>query len=176
MKREKMEHKGLEIERKYLIRMPKLEALAQMPGCEIWEIVQTYLMDGAQGEARRLRSVAIGGKTHYIFTRKRRLSDLSHAEDEKEIAPTEYRQLLVQRDPQLMDIRKRRYRIPFAGQTLEVDVYDFWQDRATLEIELECEEQAVALPDWLEIVRELTGERAYKNRFLAEKIPMEDLD
>lgn len=75
-----------------------------------------------------------------------------------------------------MDIRKWRYRIPFAGQMLEVDIYDFWQDRATLEIELECEEQAVMLPDWLEIVRELTGERAYKNRFLAEKIPMEDLN
>ena len=59
---------------------------------------------------------------------------------------------------------------------MEIDIYRFWNDRATLEIELESEQQAVILPPWLQIVRELTGECAYKNRFLAEKVPMEALD
>ena len=58
---------------------------------------------------------------------------------------------------------------------LEIDLYSFWSDRATLEIELDSEAQAVRIPDWLTVVRELTGERAYKNRFLAEHIPMEEL-
>lgn len=171
-----MTHNGLEIERKYLIRMPDEAQLVQMQGCEIWDIVQTYLLDGAQGETRRLRSVACGGETRYIYTRKRRLSNLSHEEQERELSRDAYQELLKQRNAKLNAICKRRYRIPFAEQVLEIDLYSFWKDRATLEIELECEEQAVVLPDWIRIVRELTGERAYKNRFLAECVPMEDLN
>lgn len=171
-----MEHKGLEIERKYLICMPDEAKLSQMPGCEIWDIVQTYLLDGEQGETRRLRSIACAGEKHYIFTQKRRLSELSHDEREWEIPFEDYRQMRGLRNVKLNEICKRRYRIPFEAQMLEIDIYSFWKDRATLEIELESESQAVVLPDWLRIVRELTGERAYKNRFLAECVPMEDLN
>ena len=94
---------------------------------------------------------------------------------EEEISRDNYERLLAEADPALNAIAKRRYRIPYAGQLLEIDLYDFWSDRATLEVELGSEEQAVDLPDWIELVREVTGERAYKNRYLAESIPMEDL-
>lgn len=167
---------SMEIERKYLIRMPNEAMLASMPGCEIWDIVQTYLMDGVDGSTRRVRSISSCGRVQYVHTVKHRLSDLSHKEWEAEIPEAEYDALLREANPGLNSIDKRRYRIPFAGQLLEVDVYSFWQDRATLEIELESEAQEVILPPWLHVIRELTGEAAYKNRFLAERIPMEDLD
>lgn len=171
-----MNQNGLEIERKYLIRMPDEAQLAHMPDCEIWNIVQTYLLDGGDGATRRVRRIKSAGKTHYVYTEKRRLSKLSQTETEREILRSEYDELLHQADPALNVIDKRRYRVPFEGQLLEIDIYSFWQDRATLEIELESEEQQVKLPVWLSIVRELTGERAYKNRFLAEKLPVEELD
>lgn len=170
-----MNQNGLEIERKYLIRMPDEAVLAAMPGCETWDVVQTYLMDGPDGSTHRVRSIITNGETHYIHTVKRPLSQLSHEEWEVEVERAEYEALLREANPALNAVIKRRYRIPFAGQLLEIDVYDFWQDRATLEIELTSEEQEVTLPDWLCIVRELTGERAYKNRFLAESVPMEVL-
>lgn len=171
-----MNHSGLEIERKYLIRMPDTSALAAMTGCEIWDIVQTYLMDGEDGSTHRVRSIRCGERTEYIYTHKRRLSDMSHEEREEQVSPSEYENLLAQANPALNSIDKRRYRIPFEGQLLEIDIYSFWKDRATLEIELESEEQEIRLPQWLSIVRELTGERAYKNRFLAEEIPMEEIE
>lgn len=170
-----MNQNGLEIERKYLIRMPDEAQLAAMPGCEIWDVVQTYLMDGPDGSTHRVRSIETGGKIHYIHTIKRPLSQLSHEEWEVEVEKAEYEALLCEANPALNTIVKKRYRIPFEGQLLEIDIYDFWQDRATLEIELTSEEEEVHLPDWLSIVRELTGERAYKNRFLAETVPMEVL-
>ena len=170
-----MSQNGLEIERKYLIRMPDAAALSAMPGCEVWEVVQTYLMDGPDGSTHRVRSILTGGEMHYIHTVKRPLSVLSHEEWEVEVEKAEYDALLKEANPGLNAIVKKRYRIPFAGQLLEIDIYDFWQDRATLEIELSSEEQEIILPGWLCIVRELTGERAYKNRFLAEKVPMEEL-
>lgn len=167
---------GLEIERKYLIRMPDAAQLEAMPGCEIWDIVQTYLYDGEDASTRRVRSITTKDGVQYIHTVKHRLSELSHREWEQEVSREDYERLLQDANPALNAIDKRRYRIPYAGQLLEIDIYSFWQDRATLEIELESEAQQVALPDWLEIVRELTGEAAYKNRFLAERIPMESLE
>ena len=94
---------------------------------------------------------------------------------EEEISRETYDRLLADADPALNAIEKRRYRIPYAGQLLEIDLYSFWSDRATLEVELRREDQAVELPEWIELIREVTGERAYKNRYLAEAIPMEEL-
>jgi CYTH domain-containing protein len=170
-----MSKAGLEIERKYLIHMPDEAQLAAMPGCEIWDIVQTYLMDGEDFSTRRVRSIRTGDSIQYIHTVKHRMTNLSHREWEEEVSREEYDALLRDANPALRAIHKRRYRIPYAGQLLEIDVYDFWQDRATLEIELTSEEEQVSIPDWLHIVRELTGERAYKNRFLAECVPMEEI-
>lgn len=171
-----MNKAGLEIERKYLIRMPDEALLAAMPGCEIWDIVQTYLMDGPDMSTRRVRSIQTGDQIQYIHTVKQRMTTLSHREWEEEVSKEEYDALMQGKNPALRSIHKRRYRIPHEGQLLEIDVYSFWYDRATLEIELDSEQQQVILPDWLDIVRELTGEAAYKNRCLAEHIPMEALD
>lgn len=165
----------LEIERKYLIRMPDAARLEAMPGAQVWDIVQTYLTDGSDGGTRRVRSVRCGGETRYIRTDKLRVTPLSCAETEGAVSQAEYARMLKEANPALRPIEKRRYRIPYAGELLEIDLYSFWKDRATLEIELEREDQAVALPEWLEIIREVTGERAYKNRYLAEEIPMEVL-
>ena len=170
-----MNQNGLEIERKYLIRMPDERMLAAMPGCETWDVVQTYLMDGPDGSTHRVRSILTVGEIHYIHTIKRPLSQLSHEEWEQEVEREEYEALLKKANPGLRPIIKKRYRVPCEGQLLEIDIYDFWQDRATLEIELTSEEEQVTIPDWLCVVRELTGERAYKNRFLAENVPMEVL-
>lgn len=169
-------HIQIETERKYLIRMPDEGMLSRLPGCELWEIDQTYLMDGAQGETRRVRRVRCREHIRYYYTQKRHISALSNREEEEEIGPERYAALLQEANPSLRTICKRRYRIPYNHQLLEIDIYTFWADRATLEIELKAENQAVELPQYLQVVRELTGERAYKNRYLAEHVPMEVLN
>lgn len=168
-------YSALEIERKYLIRMPDEAVLSAMPGCELWEIVQTYLRGCGHGYSNRVRRVRTNGVEKYIHTEKRRVNSLSAEESEGEISREEYLRLMQDADPGLRSIDKRRYRIPYAGQLLEIDIYSFWNDRATLEIELKDEEQQPVLPDWLQVVRELTGEAAYKNLMLARELPTEAL-
>lgn len=165
----------LEIERKYLIRMPDAAFLAGLPGCVIWDVEQTYLNRGADGSSRRIRRIEVGGTVKYIFTRKRRVDEMSCEETEGEISAEEYAQLAEQADPERRPVVKRRFRIPYAGQLLEVDIYRFWSDRATLEIELKDENQQVVLPEWLDVIREVTGEDAYKNLNLALHVPMEPI-
>ncbi len=167
---------GMEIERKYLIRMPDEGKLRAMPGCEVWDIAQTYLNDGGvEGLTQRVRSVRCEGVTRYIYTFKRRVDALTCDEREREVTEAAYRRLMKEANPALNTIEKRRFRIPHAGQLMEIDIYSFWDDRATLEIELEDEAEAPRLPEWLDVIRELTGERAYKNRYLAEAVPMEEI-
>lgn len=168
-------HNGMEIERKFLIRMPEEETLRAMPGCEVWDIVQTYLFDGPDDVTRRVREIGTDSGTKYLFTEKRRISDLTHEESERELTRTEYDKMLSDADPALHAVRKRRFRIPYDGHLMEIDVYAFWNDRATLETEIQSEGEPVNLPPWLEIIREVTGDGAYKNRRLAESIPNEKI-
>lgn len=167
---------ALEIERKYLIRMPDVKMLEALPGVEIWKIVQTYLTDGENGESRRVRIVAQNGAETYFHTVKRHITNLTRAERECEISRAEYDRLLLDADPQGKPIHKTRYRVPYRDQLLEIDVYAFWQDRATLEIELQSEAQRIDLPEWVQIIRDVSAEKRYTNRQLARQIPMENIE
>ena len=162
-----------EIERKYLIDLPDERFLAAQPDCAVWDIEQIYLL-GKPGETRRIRRVVENGQTRCYQTTKRRVSAAIADERESQIGESEYNRLRAERDPSLQTILKRRYRIPFAGRTLEIDIYPSWQRQAVLEIELESEEEPVHIPDWLRVRREVTSEKRYKNVALARKIPAED--
>lgn len=153
--------------------MPDAARLERMPGVQVWDIVQTYLTDGADGRMRRVRRVRTGEGVRYVHTEKLRLSALSSREMEEDVSEAEYARLIAEADPALRPIEKRRYRVPWAGQLLEIDVYSFWKDRATLEVELCDEAQPMEMPDWIEVLRDVSGERAYSNRALAGHVPME---
>ena len=166
---------NLEIERKYLIRYPDAALLARQPGTEVWQIVQTYLTDGPGFQTRRVRKIVSDGRTRYFRTFKSHVSALASLEDEAEISANEYERYINEADCMRQPILKTRYRIPHAGHILEVDIYPFWKDRAVLEIELDAEDEDADIPDYLNIIRDVTGEREYKNSQLARYIPMEEI-
>ena len=74
-------------------------------------------------------------------------------------------------DPALRPIFKTRYAIPYKGRTAEVDLYDFWQDRATVEVELANENESAELPPYLRVIREVSDDKRYKNVNLARELP-----
>lgn len=168
------EGKHFEIERKYLILPPDEARLLAAPGCEVWQIEQIYL-DRAPGIPDRIRRVTENGAARWYKTSKHRLSDTVCEEEEARISEEEYAKYRESATPTLRPIVKTRYRVPYAGRTLEVDVYPFWTDRAILEIELEREDEPVRIPDWLRVVREVTGDRRYKNIQLAGEVPMDPI-
>ena len=159
-----------EIERKYLIEYPDKSLLERAEGVRVKRIEQTYLLAGA-GETRRVRKMTENGVTRYIETRKYRVSDLRATEEEAELSAAEYDALLKLADPALRPIFKTRYAIPYAGHTVEVDLYDFWQDRATAEVELADESEGVELPPYLRVIREVSDDKRYKNVNLARELP-----
>ncbi len=166
-----MNSSPIETERKYLIRYPDTAKLACMNGVQIWHITQTYLRE----PGARVRRLEENGTVRYIRTEKKRLSNLSSYEDEWEVTEEEYRGMLADADPARRSIEKTRYRIPWLEYLCEIDVYSFWNDRATLEIELPSEDIRPPLPPYITLVREVSGDKRYTNRAMAKEIPADSL-
>lgn len=161
-----------EIERKFLIKMPSEAALLSMAGAFCDEILQTYLLCD-EGLTHRVRRRSHGGKVTYTEAKKIRLTALRCIEEERQIGEEEYEALLRLADPSLSPLEKKRYCIPYEGRLLEVDIYPFWRKSAILEVELPNEEAAFSLPPDLCVLREVSGEVAYKNLSLAKSVPEE---
>ena len=156
-----------EIERKYLIEYPDIKWLESNPSCRRIEIIQTYL-NSAAGEEVRIRQRGFGGNYIYFQTIKRKVSDIKRVEIERRLSQAEYLKLLMEADTAKRQIRKTRYCLTYDNQYFEIDVYPFWTDKAIAEIELSGENVAVAFPKQLKVIREVTGDEAYKNASLAK--------
>ncbi len=152
-----------EIERKYLIRKPALAFLESLPDCRSTEIIQTYLQKDDSGFGRRIRKRGKAGSWEYTYTRKKKISFGERIELEDKISEAEYEKLLKEADSQLHSIHKIRCCIPYREQLLEIDLYEFSEIYATVEVELPDIETPVFLPDWLEILEDVTDKKGYSN-------------
>ena len=158
---------AFEIERKFLIEYPDLNILENYPRSDI---AQTYLKTN-DGFTSRVRKRTTDSVTKYIFTEKKRITDVKCIENERELSAEEYEELLKLADPERKTVYKTRYCLPYGGRVVEVDVYPFWSDRAIAEVEMEGEEEDVRLPEFIKVIREVTSEKAYKNVAIAKRIP-----
>ena len=154
----------VETERKFLIKLPSEQQLRDNNSVKS-NIVQTYLKRLDPAVERRVRQRGINGEFSYYYTEKKKLSDCSRDEVERKISKDEYLALLVEG---ISVVRKDRYCFFYKNQYFELDIYPDWENEAILEIELTSEEQEVTLPDWITVIREVTGDDRYKNVNLAK--------
>ena len=164
----------IETERKFLIRIPPLAEMQINEEFRIREITQTYLQSEEKKNAR-VRKIIENEKTTYIKTVKERISTLSCFEDENEISEEEYEKLLLCADKEKKSIHKTRYSFKYCEHILEIDVYEFWDDRATLEVELENEDEKFSIPSFIKIVKEISTDGRYKNTNLAKNVPYDEI-
>lgn len=163
----------IETERKFLIKMPALTSLEAFDGIKIMHMEQTYLIC-ADGNAR-VRKICENGTVRYIKTVKKRISTLSCYEDEQEISEQAYIEELKSADPKKSTVYKTRYAFPYRGHTVEIDVYPFWDDRAILEVELDSESESFDLPENIEVIKEVSEDKRYKNTNLALWFPFDTI-
>ncbi|MBQ8528710.1 MAG: CYTH domain-containing protein [Clostridia bacterium] len=168
-----MTSSAVEIERKYIIKLPKLSELRSMPEYTESEIEQIYL-DAPKGETLRIRRRTWQGRVEYIETRKIRIDKMSATELERSLTPEEYSALSERRLRGTLPIYKTRYTFRYEGQTFELDVYPRWQRTCIMETELPTRDTAVKFPEFIEIIREVTGIKEYSNAGMSRAFPDED--
>lgn len=165
----------LEIERKYLICYPNMAVLTKAEGYSKTEIEQTYLKSDGSPFGGRVRKRGANGKYTYTKTYKRSITAVKRIEIEEEITREEYDSLLKEADPMSQTVKKQRHCFLYEGLLFELDIYPFWNDRAILEVELESEDAQFAMPPFIEVVKEVTQDKRYRNRSIAKSVPCDNL-
>lgn len=155
----------LEIERKFLIKYPDTSYLEEL-GCKKVEIRQDYLPT-LDNKIRRIRQAIIDGEKKYFYTEKIRLSDTVRIEREKELSEEEYDELVPEIAPEAHPIIKTRYYYTPEDLWFQIDLYPEWPDKALVEVGLRTETTPVDVPDWMDVIREVTADKRYKNEYLA---------
>lgn len=158
----------IEIERKYVVTKPDLTLLPE--GHQAILITQTYLKRLDPAVERRVRCWEQNDTATYFLTTKksRGQGTLERIEEERQISREEYAKLIAEADPQRRTIAKWRHCFVYENQYFELD--DLTSVRPglfVLEIELTTKQQAVALPPFLNVIREVTDDPAYTNSQLA---------
>lgn len=159
----------VEIERKFLVEIPDIELLKKQDNYNSSAIEQIYISGDGVCTGGRIRKREFSNGCKFYKTFKENISDVSRIEIETEITEDEYSALAKNILCETCAINKVRHCFDYKGQTFELDVYSFWDDKATLEIELESEEQPVDLPGFVRVIKEVTGDRSYTNYSLAKK-------
>ena len=160
----------LEIERKFLIAYPDLAAVRSMPGYRVRHISQTYLSQSDDCPGGRVRRNVEDDEVTYIYTYKLRISDRVRHEFERELSEAEYREMLTRQAPGTITIEKDRHVFTYEGLTYELDVYAFWNDRATLEAEVDSEDTPIPMPPCVTLIKEVTDDRRYNNSRLCRNL------
>lgn len=56
----------------------------------------------------------------------------------------------------------------YKSQYIEIDLFDFSDDKAIMEIELTSMSQSIELPDFIHVIKEVTKDDSYSNYNLAK--------
>ena len=160
------EPRPMETKRKYLIARPDPAVLGRRPNCRHVEITQAYLRSDIPGETIRIRQRGCEGSYVYFKTRKRTV-DGRRIEMEERLTRREFRDLLLQADPEYRTLRKDRWCLSENGLYYNIDIFPEWDDRALLEVELYGADDRVVFPEGIEVIREVTGEKEFTNPEIA---------
>jgi CYTH domain-containing protein/predicted ATPase len=155
---------NVEQEIKLLIEYPNLDMLKKYNPFKA-EIEQVYLY--STNGSHRIRKRCTNGVNAYFETVKIRVSGDKCIEYENIISCEEYCELLKEADENKHPIIKNRYCFLYQGQYFELDIYSFWNDKATLELELASENQQYVLPPEIKVIKDVSKSKKYKNSYLA---------
>jgi len=167
--------KKMEIERKFLVEFPKSWFdLAELFDdlIDVKRISQTYLIAKDGEPSPRVRKTVEGltgdTETVYHFNKKKPVKTGVHEEEEYEITKSKYESHLKNARPDKVSIDKTRFVFKYNDQIFELDVFKGnLKGLAILEIELKNTKQAVELPPFLKVIKEVTEDKKYNNFSLA---------
>ena len=150
--------------RKFLVEMPDIGLLRQKYGALAIDMMQTYLRVIQPGVERRVRQQENGEDYLYFYTEKHIRPDGEQWVTERPISEKQYVRYLMECDEALHSVRKKKHRFIYRDCRFALDVYPFSDTRAVLFMYADDAE----IPPEISVLREVTGDPAYKNRQLAK--------
>ena len=163
---------AIEIERKYIIRTPDMTILAAQPEYTRSDIIQIYIQS-EPGVTHRVRRRRYQDRVEYIENKKIRIDSISSTEIETEIDECRFDELAQGILEGTRPVLKTRHTFRLEGQVFEIDVYPEWGATAIMETELHSREERAEIPPFIEVIKEVTGDRSYSNASMSRAFPPE---
>lgn len=136
-------------------------------------LTQTYLTSTEPGQERRVRKIVSldGGGTAYIYAEKEDVGQdpSRRVKRERVLGEREYREYLQQADPDHSIIHKDRYCFVYRNQYFQVDQFRDPSHPPILEADGSTEHPHLHLPDFLEIERDVSQDRSFRNAEIARR-------
>lgn len=159
---------SFEIEKKFLIEYPDISYLDSLSNVKAVEIEQAYLKENEKKV--RVRKRGFDGNFSYYKTMKKNIGGMKKQEIEECLTKEQYEKY---REKAKLFISKTRYCISENHTYYELDVYPFWNDKATLEIELTGENEEYVLPKNIKVIKDVSEDKSYSNYNLSKQISKE---
>lgn len=163
---------AIEIERKYIIRIPDMDVVRAQSEHTESNILQIYLPH-ERGETHRIRRREYPDKVVCTETRKVRLDSMSATETESSISETAFNILAKAPLEGHRPIEKVRHTFRLGDYVYEIDIYPKWKNTAILEVELPDRDAHPQIPEFIEVLEDVTGDRKYKNFSMSKHFPNE---
>lgn len=151
--------------RKYLVRMPDIDALQARCHATPLDMMQTYLLQTSPNVERRIRQQRNGADYLYFYTEKHFKEGGGKWDTEKPISEKQYIRYLMESDISMHSVHKTKYRFTYDDKRMELDVYPFSQEKAVLFVY--SNDEGARIPPEITVIREVTGDPEYKNKQLA---------
>ena len=164
--------KKIETEKKYVILKPDISLLRKQNEFTKSHITQIYLSDSEKTHRIRKR-VYEDGREEYTENTKKRISVMSAIESEKDISAESFELLSGNIEPGSHPVLKTRITFEYMKKTFEIDVYPEWKSSCILEVELNGEKEEINFPDFITVIKDVTGNKAYSNHSMAHVFPEE---
>lgn len=164
--------KNIEYNKKYLIKIPDLEKLSYNRKIKI---IQNYLYTDNDNVEKRIRQRKYGENCSYYYTEKYKIDSdqTGRLKSDRKITEREYLSLLSQINPKYRQITKDRYCFVYKNQYFNLDVFPFDKEKALLEISLKENDTRIDIPNFLEIIKDVTDDESFRNICLSEKMSLD---
>ncbi|MBR0138448.1 MAG: AAA family ATPase [Erysipelotrichaceae bacterium] len=161
--------KPVEIFKKYLVNVND-DVLAQIkadPTVTVTHITQ-YFLQSIHNEEKRVRKREKDGNTLYYYSEANLLSVNTRIKRDRMISEKQYVDYLAQKDESLNVINKDRYGFIHDNLYFKLDVFDFDKQHGLLSVQIPSEDTVVDLPDYVDIIKDVSTDPNYKNYYLAK--------
>lgn len=159
----------LEIEKRFLVQ--PVDIRKHLRVYQTVDIEQMYLIHSDPQESLRVRKRGQGGDFVYYRALKRAVDREIRTEQEHRIDAREYAWSAQFMQSGTRPIQKRRTCFVHQSQYFEYDVFHVPEGLHILEIELTDKNDRLIIPDYVDVIREVTGDPAYHNMNLARVAP-----
>lgn len=153
---------------KYLVNVDEklIETIKKEANYSYQHIEQHYLVS-TNGVERRIRRRERNGSSLYSFSEANYLSTNERIKTDKVLSERQYYDYLSEVDPNLKAIDKERYSFISNNMFFKLDVFNFDKTMGLLSVQANSE-QDIKVPEYFDVVKDVTENKSYKNYHLAQ--------